>query len=79
MLPEKDIAQSYQRFLDTDIEVAGSTAAQVNGTDSKLRLCLQAEGQQLPAHLAQVRNNANPSAYSEHTGQGARLLCLLAG
>ncbi len=35
ILPEAEIAQIYQRILDTEIEVAGGTEAQGSGTDSK--------------------------------------------
>ena len=36
ILPEDEIAQIYQRILDTEIEVAGGTQAQgVGGADSK--------------------------------------------
>ena len=35
ILPEEEIAQIYQRILDTEIKVAGATQAQSNNGESK--------------------------------------------
>ena len=35
ILPEEEIAQIYQRILDTEIEVAGGAQPQTSGSDSK--------------------------------------------